>query len=509
MRRPHVLIVLDGFGINESEKGNAIKAASTPSFDRLFARYPNVPIDAHGTAVGLMPGLMGNSEVGHMNIGAGRVVAQDIDRINRAIADGSFFENPALLSAVERAKERGTRLHLMGLLSDGGVHSSDHHYFALLDLCARHGLTGDRVVFHALLDGRDTPPRSAEKYLRALEEKMAESGAGVIGTVVGRYWAMDRDNRWERVEKAYRALVDGDGAPATSALDALSSAYAADENDEFVEPRIVADAPRIGRGDSVLVFNFRADRVRQITEALMLVDGFDGFEARDLDLHYVTMTEYKQGYPVEVAFESISLELVFGELAERQGLKQLRIAETEKYAHVTFFFNGGKEEPFEGEDRILVPSPKVATYDLQPEMSAPEVTDHVLSALADGQHDVLIMNFANPDMVGHTGIFEKAVLAVESVDRAVGAISEATLDQGGSVLLTADHGNIEQMWDDATGQPHTAHTTNPVPLLLIGDRFVGKKLRPGGRLADVIPTFLDVLECERPEVMNGQSLLDR
>ncbi|MCB9832209.1 MAG: 2,3-bisphosphoglycerate-independent phosphoglycerate mutase [Planctomycetes bacterium] len=510
MRTPHAIIVLDGFGISEAVDGNAIRAASTPHFDRIFGRYPHTRIAAHGTDVGLMPGLMGNSEVGHMNIGAGRVVAQDIDRINATVAEGSFFANPAFLAVIEAVRDRGSRLHLMGLLSDGGVHSSDYHYQALIELAARHGLSGDRCVFHAFLDGRDTPPRSAERYLRELEATMTTHGAGLIGTVVGRYWAMDRDRRWERVQIAYDALVRGDGQRAGSALEALGAAYDAGEDDEFVKPRIIAGAPRIQRGDGIIMFNFRADRVRQLTEAFMVKD-FAGFAVEsDLDLAYATMTEYKEGYPVQVAFEKIDLELVFGELAEREGLSQLRIAETEKYAHVTFFFNGGKEEPFKGEERILIPSPKVATYDLQPEMSAPLVTEKVLDAVAAGAHDLMIMNFANADMVGHTGKFDAAVKAVEAVDRAVGAIAEAIIGRGGGILLTADHGNIEQMWDPKTNQAHTAHTTNPVPLVLIDERFRAGRLDPrGGRLADVIPTLLDVMGIAKPAVMNGRSLLER
>ena len=510
MRTPHALIVLDGFGINESAQGNAIRAAQTPSFDKFFARYPNTRLSAHGRDVGLVPGLMGNSEVGHMNIGAGRVVAQDVDRINIAIDDGSFFANDAFLKTMATVKSRGSRLHLMGLVSDGGVHSSDFHYKALLDLAAQHGLTGDRCVFHAFLDGRDTPPRSAENYLRDLDAKITESGAGVLGTIIGRYYAMDRDKRWERVQLAYDALVRGVGAAAANGLEGLEQAYAADENDEFVRPRILGGAPRISKGDGVIIFNFRADRVRQLTEALMVRE-FSGFEVnKDLNLALATMTQYKEGYPVDIAFSATSLELVFGELAEREGLTQLRIAETEKYAHVTFFFNGGKEDPFQGEDRILIPSPKVPTYDLQPEMNAPEITENVLAAIKEGRHDVMIMNFANPDMVGHTGNFDAAVKAVESVDRAVGEIAAAINAKGGGILLTADHGNIEKMFDEATGQAHTAHTTNPVPLILIDDRFKGARLNPsGGRLADVVPTLMDVMEIGKPDVMNGTSLLER
>lgn len=506
-KTPYVLIVLDGFGMSDEVDGNAIKSASTPSFDRIFRRYPSIGIDSHGTAVGLLPGLMGNSEVGHMNIGAGRVVVQDIDRINNSIFDRSFFKNEALMFAVGEARRRGTRLHLFGLVSDGGVHSSDEHYRALLDLCAAEGLKGDRVLLHAFLDGRDTPPRSADKYLAAAEEKMKSCGTGKIATIVGRYYAMDRDKRWERVQLAYDALVHGAGETVDSAREGLAAAYAAGESDEFVKPRIIRGAPRVQKGDAVIFFNYRSDRARQLTEALVLPD-FDAFPVeKDLGLAYVTMTSYKKGYPVKQAFEPISLELVFGQLAEKSGLKQLRVAETEKYAHVTFFFNGGVETPFQGEDRILVPSPKVATYDLLPEMSAFAITENVVKAIDAGTHDVIIINFANTDMVGHTGVFSAAVKAVEAVDRCVGAITEAVHARGGTVLLTADHGNVEQMLDRTTGQVHTAHTTNPVPLIVIGERFVGKKLRPGGRLCDVCPTFLDIMGIKKPDVMTGHSLL--
>lgn len=506
-KTPHVLIVLDGFGNAPPGEGNAITAAHTPAFDRILRTYPKTEILSHGEAVGLMPGLMGNSEVGHMNIGAGRVVVQDVDRINNAIFDGSFFRNPALLHAVRSARERGTRLHLFGLVSDGGVHSADNHYAALLDLAAREGLAGDRVLLHAFLDGRDTPPKSAERYLGALERKMKAVGTGAIATVVGRYFAMDRDKRWERTQLAYDALVHGKGETAVSALDALAAAYAAGETDEFVKPRIVLGTARVARGDAVIYFNYRSDRARQLTEA-MIVPDFEAFPVRkDLDLAYVTMTSYKKSYPAPFAFAPISLELVFGQLAEREGLTQLRVAETEKYAHVTFFFNGGVEQPFKGEDRILVPSPRVATYDLVPEMSAPALTENVLKAVADGSHDVIIVNFANADMVGHTGIFAAAVKAVETIDRSIGAISEAVAALGGTIVLTADHGNVEQMIDPTTGEPHTAHTTNPVPLLLIGDRFRGRHLAPGGRLCDVIPTLLDVMGIRRPDVMTGRSLI--
>ncbi|MEZ4293295.1 MAG: 2,3-bisphosphoglycerate-independent phosphoglycerate mutase, partial [Myxococcota bacterium] len=508
MRTPYALIIFDGYGLRDEVDGNAVKAAHTPNLDRLFAGYPHTAISASGTDVGIEAGLMGNSEVGHMNLGGGRLVMQDIVRINADIASGAFFRNEALLSAVHAAKANGGRLHLMGLLSDGGVHSSDEHYRALLEMAGREGLVGDRVVFHAFLDGRDTPPRSAERYLKELQAAMDETGVGVIGTICGRFFAMDRDQRWERVEIAYRALVAGEGEPCEDALAGLAAAYAAGENDEFVKPRIVAGGGRVAKGDAVIVFNFRSDRVREITEAFMLPSQV-GFEAEvDLGLTWVTMTEYKEGYPVAVAFPPTELTKVLGEVLADAGLRQLRIAETEKYAHVTFFFNGGREEPFPGEERILVPSPKVETYDQKPEMSAYEVTDRVVDAIENDRYDVVILNYANPDMVGHTGNFDAAVKAIEAVDVCFGRVVDAILAKGGGLLLTADHGNLEQMFDPETGQAHTAHTTRLVPLLLVDDHEKGRRLKSGGRLADVAPTLLELVGIEQPSVMNGHSLLE-
>ncbi|MEE9393940.1 MAG: 2,3-bisphosphoglycerate-independent phosphoglycerate mutase [Planctomycetota bacterium] len=506
-RRPYMIMILDGFGLNDSTVGNAIKAAKTPTFDRLFADYPQVAISAHGTEVGIEPGLMGNSEVGHMNIGAGRVLKQDILRIGEALEDGRFFKRDAFVKAIEHIRSSGGRLHLFGLLSDGGVHSSDRHYEALIDFAKAQGLRGDQLCFHAFLDGRDTPPRSADTYLEALEKKLSSTGTGVISSVVGRYWAMDRDQRWERLQKGYRALVDGMGSPCASAREGLAAAYAAKQNDEFVEPRIIEGTPRIQDGDAIISFNFRSDRVRQITEAFVS-DDFSGFKRRKLkDLYYATMTEYKAGYPAEIAFPKQKPELVFGEVLERAGLKQLRIAETEKYAHVTFFFNGGREAPFEGEDRILVASPKVATYDLQPEMSAPEVTDKVIAAIESGQYDFIIMNYANPDMVGHTGNMEAAIKAIEVVDHCVDRVSKSVLAAGGGILLTADHGNAEELIDEASGGTKTAHSTNLVPLLLIDDQLKAASLAKGGRLADVVPTAFAICGIEKPSAMTGRSLL--
>jgi 2,3-bisphosphoglycerate-independent phosphoglycerate mutase len=509
VRRPFALIIFDGYGLREETEGNAVAAATTPNLDRFFAEYPHTAISASGTDVGIEAGLMGNSEVGHMNLGGGRLVMQDIMRINAAIEDGSFARNEAFHRAIAAAKETGGNLHLMGLLSDGGVHSSDEHLRALVELAKAEGLDEEQVVLHAFLDGRDTPPQSADGYLAQTEAMLDEVGCGRIGTIVGRYFAMDRDKRWDRVELAYRALTDaaaGESCP--SAREGLAAAYAAGENDEFVKPRIVEGAPRVAKGDAVIVFNFRSDRVREITEAFILPSEV-GFEtAGDLGLTYVTMTQYKEGYPVSVAFPPTELRQVLGEVLADAGLRQLRIAETEKYAHVTFFFNGGREEPFPNEDRILVPSPDVATYDLQPEMSAPEVTDRVVDAIENDRYDVIVLNYANPDMVGHTGDFDAAVKAIEAVDTCFGRVAEAILAKGGGLLMTADHGNLEQMFDPETQQPHTAHTTRLVPLLLIDDQSKTRRLAPaGGKLADVAPTLLELIGLPQPEVMDGRSLL--
>jgi 2,3-bisphosphoglycerate-independent phosphoglycerate mutase len=507
MNPPYGLVVCDGFGCRRERDANAVALAHTPAFDRLRARFPFAEILSHGESVGLMPGLMGNSEVGHMNLGAGRIVVQAIDRINRAAAEGALGKNPAIAGVFAAAQPAGKRLHLLGLVSDGGVHSLDAHYFALLDAAAAAGLKGDRVVFHVFADGRDVPPSSAHKYLAALRRKMEATGVGVVGTVSGRYYAMDRDKRWERLEKAYACLVRGEGPRAATAEAAIDAAYARGETDEFVAPTVVGDVPPIAPGDAAFFFNFRSDRARQLTEALTGFDGFSAFPTRPLGLSFATMTDYRAEYPFPTAFPAISLREVTGEVLENAGLRQLRIAETEKYAHVTFFFNGGRENAFRGEDRILVPSPKVATYDLQPEMSAVEVTDRLVEKIRSGAVDFFVCNFANPDMVGHTGILPAAIRAIECVDACIGRISDAVLERGGGMIVTADHGNCEMMIDPATGEPHTAHTVNPVPLHVISERRRGAILSGGGRLCDVMPTLFDLMGLAQSPLMGGVSLL--
>ena len=501
--KPLLLMILDGFGIAPKE-GNAIAAANKPNLDRLFSSNPITKIGASGLDVGLPDGQMGNSEVGHTNIGAGRIVYQELTRITKAIEDGPFFENEAFLSAVENAKKNGTALHLIGLLSDGGVHSHITHLYGLLELAKRHGLT--KVYVHALLDGRDVPPASGKDFVAACAEKMKEIGVGEIATVMGRYYAMDRDNRWERVEKAYSAMVYREGVQAADPVQAVADSYANDVTDEFVVPVVCEKGAPIQANDSVIFYNFRPDRAREITRTFVDPD-FSGFERKNgfFPLTYVCMTQYDATMPnVQVAFKPESLENTFGEYISQKGLKQLRIAETEKYAHVTFFFNGGVEKQYDGEDRILVKSPKVATYDLQPEMSAYEVTDKLVAAIESSKYDVIILNFANCDMVGHTGVFEAAVKAVEAVDTCVGRVTDAVAAQGGVTLITADHGNADRMVDD-DGSPFTAHTTNPVPFCVVG---YGCKLREGGRLADIAPTMLQILGLPQPAEMTGKSLIE-
>ena len=501
--KPLLLMILDGFGIAPKE-GNAIAAANKPNLDRLFSSNPITKIGASGLDVGLPDGQMGNSEVGHTNIGAGRIVYQELTRITKAIEDGPFFENEAFLSAVENAKKNGTALHLIGLLSDGGVHSHITHLYGLLELARRHGLT--KVYVHALLDGRDVPPASGKDFVAACAEKMKEIGVGEIATVMGRYYAMDRDNRWERVEKAYSAMVYREGVQAADPVQAVADSYANDVTDEFVVPVVCEKGAPIQANDSVIFYNFRPDRAREITRTFVDPD-FSGFERKNgfFPLTYVCMTQYDATMPnVQVAFKPESLENTFGEYISQKGLKQLRIAETEKYAHVTFFFNGGVEKQYDGEDRILVKSPKVATYDLQPEMSAYEVTDKLVAAIESSKYDVIILNFANCDMVGHTGVFEAAVKAVEAVDTCVGRVTDAVAAQGGVTLITADHGNADRMVDD-DGSPFTAHTTNPVPFCVVG---YDCKLREGGRLADIAPTMLQILGLPQPAEMTGKSLIE-
>ena len=495
-------MILDGFGIAPDE-GNAIAAAKKPNLDKIFAENPHTQIGASGLDVGLPDGQMGNSEVGHTNIGAGRIVYQELTRITKSAQEGDMDKNPALLKAMENAKENGKALHLMGLLSDGGVHSHNTHLYALLEMAKRQGL--EKVFVHCFMDGRDVPPSSGKDYVKELMEKLDEIGVGKIATVMGRYYAMDRDNRWERVEKAYAAMVYGEGLEADCPLCAMQNSYDNDVTDEFVVPTVVKGAQPIEAGDSVIFYNFRPDRAREITRTLVDPD-FSGFERKKgfFPLTYVCMTQYDATMPnVEVAYKPESLENTFGEYISKQGMTQLRIAETEKYAHVTFFFNGGVEKQYPGEDRILVKSPAVATYDLQPEMSAYEVTDKMVEAVKSGKYDALILNYANCDMVGHTGVFEAAVKAVEAVDTCVGRVVEAVKEMDGCVLLTADHGNADKMVD-TDGEPFTAHTTNPVPFCVINHPC---QLREGGRLADIAPTMLKVLGLPQPAEMTGESII--
>ena len=506
MKKPLALIILDGFGNNPSDYGNAIHAAKTPNLDKLFETCPHTLIGASGMDVGLPDGQMGNSEVGHTNIGAGRVVYQELTRITKSISDGDFFQNEALCGAVENCKKNGSALHLMGLLSDGGVHSHNKHLYGLLKLAKRAGL--EKVYVHCFMDGRDVPPSSGKEYVEELMAKMKEIGVGKIASVMGRYYAMDRDNRWERVEKAYAAMVYGEGETAECPVCAMEKSYAADVTDEFVVPVVCDKDGCIRENDSVIFFNFRPDRAREITRTLVDPD-FAGFERRNgfFPLYFVCMTQYDAAMPnVHVAFKPQSLANTFGQYISDHGLTQLRIAETEKYAHVTFFFNGGVEAPCKNEDRALIASPKVATYDLKPEMSAYEVTDELRARLDSGKYDVVILNFANCDMVGHTGVFEAAVSAVEAVDTCLGKVVDKILSMGGRALITADHGNADQMYEP-DGSPFTAHTTNPVPLLLVGDGT--HTLKEGGRLADLAPTMLEMLGLPQPAEMDGKSLLTK
>jgi len=505
--RPVVLMILDGWGHREDPADNALALADLPHWRRLLAQRPHTLIHTEGRHVGLPDGQMGNSEVGHMNLGAGRIVYQDLTRIDAAIEDASFFANAELRAACAAAKAAGGTLHVMGLLSPGGVHSHERHIFAMLDLAAREGVP--RVAVHAFLDGRDTPPRSAEPSLRALEAECAALGNARIATVGGRYFAMDRDKRWDRVRRAWDAIVEAQSdVHAADAPAALAAAYARGENDEFVAPTVLDGAVGgVRDGDAVVFMNFRADRARQLTAAF--VDpAFDGFVARRPALsRFVCLAEYDARLPAPVAYPPDDLRDTLGEVLAAHGLAQLRIAETEKYAHVTFFFSGGREDPYAGEERILVPSPKVATYDLQPEMSCPEVTAKLVEAIASGRFDAIVCNIANPDMVGHTGDLAAAIRAAEAVDIAIGAVEAAVRAAGGALLVTADHGNLEMMRDPETGQPHTAHTVGPVPFVLVADGRPGATLRAGGALRDVAPTILDLLGLPAPAAMSGHSLI--
>ena len=501
-KTPTTLIIMDGFGLRAEASGNAIRTAATPRLDQFFQDFAHTELSASGLDVGLPDGQMGNSEVGHTNIGAGRVVFQDLPRITKSIADGDFFQNPAYLHAMDQCLQNDTSLHLMGLLSDGGVHSHLDHLFALLRMAKEKGLT--KVFIHAFLDGRDVSPTSGADFVARTVEACREIGVGRIATVMGRYYAMDRDKRWDRVEQAYDAMVYGEGATFNPVpVAAVKDSYAAGVTDEFVEPVVCDSEGTISDNDSVIFFNFRPDRAREITRAL--VDpNFDGFTRQYFPLTFVCNTEYDATMPnVEVAFPRTSVRNGLGEYLSQMGMTQLRIAETEKYAHVTFFFNGGSETVFPGEDRVLVASPKVATYDLQPEMSAQEVADKCVERIESGAYDVIILNFANCDMVGHTGVFDAAVKAVETVDTCVGQVVDATLTMGGIAMITADHGNAEQM-TEPDGSPMTAHTTNPVPFILCG---AGTELRSGGRLADIAPTILDVMGLACPPEMDGKTLI--
>ena len=503
-------MILDGFGVNDKVEGNAIKQANTPNIDKIMSTYPNVKGYASGLAVGLPDGQMGNSEVGHLNIGAGRIVYQELTRITKSIADGDFFENEALLSAVENCKKNNSDLHLYGLLSSGGVHSHIEHLYALLKLAKMNGL--ENVYVHAFLDGRDTPPTSGKGFLAELEAKMAEIGVGKVASIAGRYYVMDRDNRWDRVEQAYNALVLGKGASANSAMECMEKSYAEGVNDEFVVPTVIMNngAPTavIKENDSVIFFNFRPDRAREITRCFC-DEEFNGFERANgyFPLKYVCFTDYDVTIGnKEVAFRKEQLTNTLGEYLAGKGMKQLRLAETEKYAHVTFFFNGGIEEPNEGEERILIPSPKVATYDLQPEMSAIEVTDKLVENILANDKDLIIINYANPDMVGHTGIMSAATKAVETIDNCLGRVMEALLKVDGQMFMCADHGNSDQLVDYTTGEAFTAHTTNPVPFVLI-NCHTAKGLKEDGKLCDIAPTLLDMMNIDKPSEMTGQSLL--
>src|SRR5579863_1365599 len=509
--RPVVLMILDGWGVNPRFEGNALAQAQIPFYRSLLKSYPHTTLDASGKAVGLPNGQMGNSEVGHLNMGAGRIVHQELSRINLSIENGEFFKNSVLKMAMEASRANGSALHLLGLLSDGGVHSHIKHLFGLLELAREERIK--EVFIHVFLDGRDTPPQSALTYLYQLEEKIDAIGLGTVATVIGRYYAMDRDKRWDRVRKAYDAIVLGKGESAPSADEAIRRCYAEGITDEFMLPTVIVRNNRpagpMQDRDAAIFFNFRADRARQLTAALARKNFAEFPREKAVEFsQFVTLTSYDESFTLPTAFSPVRLDNMLGEYLSTLGLKQLRIAETEKYAHVTYFFNGGKEKVYPGEDRVLIPSPQdVATYDEKPEMSAPELTREVVRRIEERLYDLIVLNFANPDMVGHSGNLKAAVAAAEALDRCIEKVVTAALAAGGAVLLTADHGNLEQMIDYQTGEPHTAHTTNPVPLILISDRLKGATLRTGGIHADLAPTILDLMEIPKPKEMDRASLI--
>lgn len=506
-KKPVMLLILDGFGIGKDYSGNAVKLANTPNFDRLYNKYPTTSLEASGLAVGLPEGQMGNSEVGHLNIGSGRVVYQELTRITKAIEDGDFFEKQEFLDAIENVKKHNSKIHLIGLVSDGGVHSHNTHLYGLIQMMKKNGLKD--VYVHAILDGRDVPPTIGSTHIKELEDKIDEIGIGKIATVSGRYYTMDRDKRWERTQLAYDALTLGKGVEARDPVKAVEESYKNNVNDEFMLPTVIMESGKpvatIESGDSIIFFNFRPDRARQITRAIVDPD-FDGFQReKKVDTYYVTMTEYDKTLPnVHVAYKNEALKNTLGEYIAQKGLTQLRAAETEKYAHVTFFFNGGREIAFENEDRALIPSPKVATYDLKPEMSAFELKDEIIKRLKMDKYDLFIVNFANPDMVGHTGVVPAVIKAVETVDTCLGEIIDLLEEIGGSAIVTSDHGNSEALIDETDGSPITAHTTNKVPLILVNKNHF--KLREG-KLADLAPTLLELLGLEKPVEMTGTSLI--
>ncbi len=500
--KPLAIIIMDGFGISSRKTGNAIANAHKPNLERFWKSYATTSLVSSGLSVGLPRGQMGNSEVGHLNLGGGRIVYQDYTRISLAVENGSLRENPILLEAMENARDN--KLHLIGLVSDGGVHSHNTHLYALIEMAQKKGL--EKVYVQAILDGRDVPPRSALTYFQDLEERFKLIGVGKVASVSGRYYAMDRDKRWDRVEKAYRCLTEGEGFRAETAKEAVENGYERGENDEFIQPTIVDSEGLVEDGDSIIFFNFRPDRAREITRAFVDKD-FKDFRPKPIKVHYTCLTQYDATFNVPVAFSAQNLDDTLGQVISLAGFRQLRIAETEKYAHVTYFFNGGKEQPNPKEDRALIPSPKVATYDLMPQMSAYEVTDEVVKRIESDIYDLIILNYANPDMVGHTGKYLAAVQAIEVLDHCLGCVVDKILTVGGAVLLTADHGNAEKMIDESTGQPHTAHTTNPVPFTLIINDGIVHTLRGDGILADVAPTALQLLGIQKPESMTGKSLI--